>query len=88
MKQEVREVKVFKSLKTADTYLYTDKSQNFEDLPSGLRDSFGQYDLVLEMELPFGKKLARADANQVLAAIAVRGFYLQLPATLDELSHG
>ena len=83
-----REVKVFKSLSKPDTYLYTDKAQNFEDLPSGLRDSFGEYDLVLEMELSSGKKLARADARQVLAAIASRGFYLQLPPTIDELSIG
>ena len=82
-----KEIKVFKSLKKLDTYLYVDKLQNFEELPSGLRDSFGQYELVLEMELSPERKLARADTNQVLADIALKGFYLQLPPTIDELSN-
>ena len=84
--QKNQEIKVFKSLKKLDTYLYVDKLQNFEELPSGLRDSFGQYELVLEMELSPERKLARADTNQVLADIALKGFYLQLPPTIDELS--
>ena len=82
-----QEIKVFKSLKKLDTYIYVDKLQNFEELPSGLRDSFGQYELVLEMELSPERKLARADTNQVLADIALKGFYLQLPPTIDELSN-
>ena len=85
--QKNQEIKVFKSLKKLDTYLYVDKLQNFEELPSGLRDSFGQYELVLEMELSPERKLARADTNQVLADIALKGFYLQLPPTIDELSN-
>lgn len=82
-----QEIKVFKSLKKLDTYLYLDKLQNFEELPSALRDSFGQYELVLEMELSPERKLARADTNQVLADITLKGFYLQLPPTIDELSN-
>ena len=82
-----QEIKVFKSLKKLDTYLYLGKSQNFEELPNALRDSFGQYELVLEMELSPERKLARADTNQVLADIALKGFYLQLPPTIDELSN-
>ena len=86
-RQKNQEIKVFKSLKKLDTYLYVDKLQNFEELPSGLRDSFGQYELVLEMELSPERKLARADANQVLSDIALKGFYLQLPPTIEELSN-
>ncbi len=86
--QKNKEIEVFKSLKKPDTYLYLGKSQKFEDLPSELRDSFGQYELVLEMELSPERNLARADATQVLLAIASRGFYLQLPPTIEELSNG
>ena len=82
-----QEIKVFKSLKKLDTYLYLDKSQNFEELPNALRDSFGQYELVLDMVLSAERKLARADASQVLSDIALKGFYLQLPPTIDELSN-
>ena len=85
--QKNQEIKVFKSLKKLDTYLYVDKLQNFEELPSALRDSFGQYELVLEMVLSAERKLARADANQVLSDIALKGFYLQLPPTIEELSN-
>ena len=85
--QKNQEIKVFKSLKKLDTYLYVDKLQNFEELPSGLRDSFGQYELVLEIELSPERKLARADASQVLSDIALKGFYLQLPPTIEELSN-
>ena len=83
-----QEIKVFKSLKKPDTYLYVGKSRKFEDLPSELRDSFGQHELVLEVELWPERNLARADATQVLLAIASRGFYLQLPPTVEELSNG
>ena len=83
-----QEIKIFKNLKKPDTYLYVGKSQKLEDLPSELRDSFGQYELVLEMELSPERNLARADATQVLLAIASRGFYLQLPPTVEELSNG
>ena len=86
--QKNKEVKVFKSLKKPDTYLFVSKSQKFEDLPSELQDSFGLHELVLEMELSPAKNLARADATKVLSAIASRGFYLQLPPTIDELSNG
>ena len=86
--QKSKEVRVFKSLRKPDTYLYVGKSQKIEDLPSELRDSFGQYELVLEMELWPERNLARADAIQVLSAIESRGFYLQLPPTVEELSNG
>ena len=88
IEQKNKEVKVFKSLKKPDTYLFVSKSQKFEDLPSELQDSFGQHELVLEMELSPERNLARADATRVLSAIASRGFYLQLPPTIDELSNG
>ena len=86
--QKNKEIKVFKSLKKPDTYLYVGKSQTFEDLPSELRDSFGHHELVLEMELSPERSLARADATRVLSAIESRGFYLQLPPTIEELSNG
>ena len=85
--QKNQEIKVFKSLKKLDTYLYVDKLQNFEELPCGLRVSFGEYELVLEMELSPERKLARADAKQVLSDIALKGFYLQLPPTIEELNN-
>ena len=88
IEQKNKEVKVFKSLKKPDTYLFVSKSQKFEELPSELLDSFGHHELVIEIELSPKRILARADATQVLSAIESRGFYLQLPPTIDELSNG
>ncbi len=83
-----RDVKVLKSQKKLDAYLFLDKTKSFSALPEGLQSSFGSYELVLEMELSPSKKLARADAKDVLAAIESMGFYLQLPPTLEEIENG
>ena len=50
-------------------------------------DATGLYcpEPVMLLQLAPGRKLARADAQQVLAAIEEQGFYLQMPPTPDEL---
>ena len=83
-----RDVKVLKSQKKSDTYLFLDETKCFSELPEGLQSSFGSYELVLEMELSSSKKLARADAKAVLEAIDSMGFYLQLPSTIEEIENG
>ena len=40
---------------------------------------------MMLLQLAPGKKLARADAEQVLAAIDEQGFYLQMPPGPEEL---
>ena len=83
-----KDIKVLKSQKSSDTYLFLDKSKCFSELPEGLQHSFGLYETVLEMELSPSTKLARAKAKDVLVAIESKGFYLQLPPTLKEIKHG
>ena len=80
-----REIKVLKSLKKQYAYLFLDQSKNFADLPSELQRSFGDTSLVLEMELSLTSKFARAKPENVLMAIEEKGFYLQLPPTLDDM---
>ena len=87
-KDMTKGVKVLKSQKNSDTYIFLDKSKCFSELPEGLQKSFGSHETVLEIELSPSKKLARADAKDVLAAIESKGFYLQLPPSLKEMNNG
>ena len=87
-KDMIKKVKVLKSQKNSDTYIFLDKNKCFSELPEGLQKSFGSHETVLEIELSPSKKLARAHAEDVLAAIESKGFYLQLPPSLKEIKHG
>lgn len=75
---------VFRSAKRTDTYLYTDLAEGVARVPADLLQRLGQLDPVLKVDLQPGRKLAKADADKVLAAIAERGYYLQLPSTTDQ----
>ena len=52
-------------------------------LPEVLLERFGRPVYAFSFELTQGRKLAAADADQVRAAVAERGFYLQMPPTLS-----
>jgi hypothetical protein len=60
-------------------YLYVDKERALEDVPESLLAGFGEPQPVLSLLLEPGRKLALADAAQVLAQIGEQGFYLQMP---------
>lgn len=77
---------VYRSDKKPETYLYLAEDEDFSDLPIELQQSFGAPDLVMELECRPGMKLARADANRVMAELESQGYYLQLPpeVTVEE----
>lgn len=70
---------VYKSLKQFDYYLYVDKDEQLRRVPDGLKQLLGGLEQVLELELGSGRKLAQADAQEVLQQIESRGYYLQMP---------
>jgi uncharacterized protein YcgL (UPF0745 family) len=76
---------VFRSPRREGMYLYIDKQQGLESLPEALLASFGQPESVMTLVLTPQRRLARADAAAVLAAIAECGYYLQMPPS--SLSH-
>ena len=76
---------VFKSSRKEEMYLYVEKARGLADLPDELMAQFGEPRPVMTLLLNADKKLARADARQVLADIAEQGFYLQMPPTQAEL---
>ena len=82
MKREI--VRVYKSPKKAETYLYTPKSQSVEELPEALLAVFGTPELVMDMLLTPEKKLARVEAVKVLDALEAQGFYLQMPPAKED----
>ena len=74
---------VYKSLRKADTYIYLDEKDSFQKIPKQLLKLFGEPKLVLEFDLTKDRKLAAADANQVLANLDEQGYYLQIPPQND-----
>ena len=79
---------IYKSSRKQEMYVYVDRSAKLDDLPEALLSMFGTPLHVMDMVLTKNKKLARADAQQVLDSIAEKGFYLQMPpadAALDSI---
>ena len=73
------EVKIFRSSKKADTYIYLPIEVEFDDLPEALRKQFGRTVFVMELLLTTSLKLALFDAATVMQGIAKDGFFLQFP---------
>jgi len=74
---------IYKSSKKDEMYLYVDKKDELKRVPQALLDIFGTAVPVTTMLIDVDKKLARADAKQVLESIDNRGFYLQMPVPRD-----
>lgn len=72
-------VRVYKSKRKADMYLYVIKAKGLTDIPPALLDLFGEPEVVLDFLLTPDRKLARVQAERVLAEIERQGFYLQMP---------
>lgn len=73
-------VSIYKSPKRAEMYLYLYKSASVEKtVPETLLKAFGKPEHVFDLLLTPAKKLARAEAACVLAALNDTGFYLQMP---------
>jgi uncharacterized protein YcgL (UPF0745 family) len=73
------EVKIFRSSKKMDTYIYLPIEAEFDDLPEALRKQFGRTVFVMELLLTTSLKLALFDAATVMQGIAKDGFFLQFP---------
>ncbi len=69
----------WRSDRRPDAYLLVDAQTGLSDVPSALLDQFAEPQLVTTFSLYPGRQLARASAEDVLTAIAVQGYYLQLP---------
>ena len=73
---------IYKGSREPELYLYVDRVDGLTRVPDELLERFGKLAEVMTIKLTPQRKLARANAAQVLAAIAERGYYLQLPPNL------
>ncbi len=76
-----RLVKVYKTRRKPDMYLYVDFADDLGRVPESLLAQFGTPELALSLSLTPDKKLARAEASDVLEAIVEAGYFLQMPPT-------
>ena len=70
---------VFRSRRNSDTYLMVDHQEGFARVPEALLKEFGGAERAMTFALTPERRLARAQADEVLRAIRENGFYLQLP---------
>lgn len=76
-------ISVFRSPRREGMYVYIPQQNNPGDLPASLLEYFGTPVHALDLVLTPERKLARADAVDVLAAIDEQGFYLQMPPSAE-----
>lgn len=70
---------VYRSSREAELYVYVKRDEALTRVPPDLLGKLGVTSEVMTIKLTPDRKLARANASDVLAAIAEKGFYLQLP---------
>lgn len=75
---------VYRSAKKEQTYLYVPRENAFEGVPPALLKALGELELVMQLELHAGRKLARAEADHVMAQLENPGFFLQMPPSHPE----
>lgn len=78
-------VEIFRSSRKEEMYLYVEKSAGLKNVPEVLMKQFGEAESVMTLLLEPSRKLARADAAEVLSGIDEQGYYLQMPPTAEEL---
>jgi uncharacterized protein YcgL (UPF0745 family) len=74
---------ILRCSKKEGMYLYVDKTTGIDSIPDKLRRQLGDVELAMTLLISENKKLARANAKDVLQAISDNGFYLQMPPTLQ-----
>jgi uncharacterized protein YcgL (UPF0745 family) len=70
---------VYRSSRRQEMYLYVDKAEGLERTPGVLLQQFGEPEPVMLVHLDGKRRLARANADEVLREIREKGFYLQMP---------
>ena len=79
-----RLVSVFRSPRRDGMYLYVDRKEGMTRVPEALRELFGAPQHAMDLLLTAERPLARADAAEVLTQLRDQGFFLQMPAVIDD----
>jgi uncharacterized protein YcgL (UPF0745 family) len=70
---------IYKGSRGSETYLYLAEENDFDAVPKALVEQMGGLELVMELQLYPGRKLARANVAEVISSLERKGYYLQLP---------
>jgi hypothetical protein len=76
---------IYRSPKKEGMYLYVDKKEDLERVPEFLLNVFGTPQFAMTLLLSPDRKLARADREEVVLAIAEQGYYLQMPPKPEQM---
>jgi len=74
---------IYRSNREREMYIYVKREEGLSRLPEELLARLGTTSEVMTIKLTPERKLARAKAPEVLAAIAAKGFYIQLPPEIQ-----
>jgi uncharacterized protein YcgL (UPF0745 family) len=69
---------IYKGTRRAETYLYVPEENDFQRVPQDLLDALGTLELVMELELDEGRRLARVDTKEIMKGVSRVGYFLQL----------
>jgi len=70
---------IYRGTRRSGTYLYLAKENDFDAAPRALIEQMGALELVMELQLYPGRRLARANTAEVIRSLERKGYYLQLP---------
>lgn len=76
---------IYRSNKQKGMYLYLDEKDNFSKVPESLLTLLGDMEFTFEFDLSKGRKLVRAEAEEVLRIIDENGYFLQMPPPKGDL---
>ncbi len=83
---EIFDCSIYKSRQKADAYLFIPQNDELKNLPDSLLQALGKLEHVMDLSLTEGGKLAQSDAHNVIKALKLKGYYLQLPAHKQPIS--
>jgi uncharacterized protein YcgL (UPF0745 family) len=78
---------IYKSSKKDELYLYLATKDDFSMIPQTLFDSMGKEPVfVMELALSPDRTLAREDVNAVMKNLETKGFHVQMPPQIHNLT--
>ncbi|WP_119395546.1 YcgL domain-containing protein [Salinibius halmophilus] len=77
-------VRVYKTAKREQLYLYVDRQEDLKRVPEALLEQFGKPVVAMEILVDDSKELAKLSGKQLLEHIEQQGFYLQMPPQKED----
>lgn len=69
---------VYRSSRKPNSYLYLPEKDNFDQLSEEFFKLFGEPEFSFSFDLTADRKMAQAEAPEVLKSLADKGYYLQI----------